>query len=163
MKRNLVGKILGKIKIFVQDFVPIRTALTPVFMATKSCTKILNFSTRSLCENLAAEDFVTLPMGKKSCTKILNLSSNKCWTFRTALLLREWWYFQNNSAARACAARRHTQPPTQQNQRPTESTIPQHGSQILIFPVQLTTSRIGNLTRLIHTLLYVMTIHTTAV
>ena len=31
---------------------------------------------------------------------------------------------------------------------------------ILIFPVQLTTSRIGNLTRLIHTLLYVMTIHT---
>ena len=32
-------------------------------------------------------------------------------------------------------------------------------SGIFIFPVQLTTSRIGNLTRLIHTLLYVMTIH----
>ena len=31
MKRNLVGKILGKIKIFVQDFVPIRTALIAVF------------------------------------------------------------------------------------------------------------------------------------
>ena len=30
----------------------------------------------------------------------------------------------------------------------------------ITFPVQLTTSRIGNLTRLIHTLLYVMTIHT---
>ena len=30
----------------------------------------------------------------------------------------------------------------------------------IIFPVQLTTSRIGNLIRLIHTLLYVMTIHT---
>ena len=30
----------------------------------------------------------------------------------------------------------------------------------IIFPVQLTTSRIGNLTRLIYTLLYVMTIHT---
>ena len=29
----------------------------------------------------------------------------------------------------------------------------------IIFSVQLTTSRIGNLTRLIHTLLYVMTIH----
>ena len=29
----------------------------------------------------------------------------------------------------------------------------------IIFPVQLTTSRIGNLTRLIHTLLHVMTIH----
>ena len=28
MKRNLVGKILGKIKIFVQDFVTIRTALS---------------------------------------------------------------------------------------------------------------------------------------
>ena len=36
-----------------------------------------------------------------------------------------------------------------------------HGDRgILIFPVQLTTSRIGNLTRLIHTLLYVMTVHT---
>ena len=36
-----------------------------------------------------------------------------------------------------------------------------HGDRgILFFPVQLTTSRIGNLTRLIHTLLYVMTIHT---
>ena len=35
-----------------------------------------------------------------------------------------------------------------------------HGDRgIFIFPVQLTTSRIGNLTRLIHTLLYVMTIH----
>ena len=31
---------------------------------------------------------------------------------------------------------------------------------MFMFPVQLTTSRIGNLTRLIHTLLYVMTIHT---
>ena len=30
----------------------------------------------------------------------------------------------------------------------------------IFFPVQLTTSRIGNLTRLIHTLLHVMTIHT---
>ena len=30
---------------------------------------------------------------------------------------------------------------------------------MFIFPVQLTTSRIGNLTRLIHTLLYVMAIH----
>ena len=28
-----------------------------------------------------------------------------------------------------------------------------------LFPVQLTTSRIGDLTRLIHTLLYVMAIH----
>ena len=31
---------------------------------------------------------------------------------------------------------------------------------ILIFPVQLTTSRIGNLTRLIHTLAICVTIHT---
>ena len=36
-----------------------------------------------------------------------------------------------------------------------------HGDRgIFIFSVQLTTIRIGNLTRLIHTLLYVMTIHT---
>ena len=34
------------------------------------------------------------------------------------------------------------------------------GQGILFFPVKLTMSRIGNLTRLIHTLLYVMTIHT---
>ena len=32
MKRNLVGKILGRIKIFVQDFVPIRTALIGRFL-----------------------------------------------------------------------------------------------------------------------------------
>ena len=32
--------------------------------------------------------------------------------------------------------------------------------EMLIFPVELTTNSIGNLTRLIHTLLYVMTIHT---
>ena len=37
MKRNLVGKILGKIKIFVQDFVPIRTALIGIeYFWTKS-------------------------------------------------------------------------------------------------------------------------------
>ena len=36
-----------------------------------------------------------------------------------------------------------------------------HGDRgIFIFPVQLTTIRIDNPTRLIHTLLYVMTIHT---
>ena len=32
--------------------------------------------------------------------------------------------------------------------------------QNIIFPIQLTTSRIGNLTRLIHTMLKVLTIHT---
>ena len=50
-------------------------------MGTKSCIKILNFSTRFPCENLAVEDFVTLLravlravlMGTKSCTKILIL------------------------------------------------------------------------------------------
>ena len=35
-----------------------------VLMGTKSCTKILNFSTRFSCENLDVEDFVTLLMGK---------------------------------------------------------------------------------------------------
>ena len=38
-----------------------------VLMGTKSCAKILNFSTRFSRENLAIEDFVTLLMGKKSC------------------------------------------------------------------------------------------------
>ena len=36
-------------------------------MGTKSCAKILNFSTTFSCENLAVEDFVTLFMGKKKC------------------------------------------------------------------------------------------------
>ena len=48
-------------------------------MGTKSCTKILNFSTRFSCENLDVEDFVTLLravlMGTKSCTKILKFST----------------------------------------------------------------------------------------
>ena len=43
------------------------STLRAVLMGTKSCTKILNFSTRFSCENLAVEDFVTLLMGKKSC------------------------------------------------------------------------------------------------
>ena len=38
-----------------------------VLMGTKSCTKILIFSTRFSCENLAVEDFVTLFIGKKYC------------------------------------------------------------------------------------------------
>ena len=48
--------LVEKFKIFGQDFVPIRTAL----MGTKSCTKILNFSTRFS----SVEDFVTLFMGR---------------------------------------------------------------------------------------------------
>ena len=36
----------------------------------------------------------------------------------------------------------------------------QPGNTVIIFPIQLTTSRIGNLTRLTHTLLNVMTINT---
>ena len=39
MKRNLVGKILGKIKIFVQDFVPIRTALNGLFLKNELLLK----------------------------------------------------------------------------------------------------------------------------
>ena len=46
------------------------------------------------------------------------------------------------------------------NDRLDNLTIIIRGQGNIIFPVQLTTSRIGNLTRLIHTLLYVMTIHT---
>ena len=41
--------------------------LRAVLMGTKSCPKILNFSTRFSYENLDVEDFVTLLMGKKSC------------------------------------------------------------------------------------------------
>ena len=43
--------------------------------------------------------------------------------------------------------------------RETKFSGPYGDRGILIFLDQLTTSRIGNLTRLIHTLLYVMTIH----
>ena len=48
-------------------FEGIYAQLRAVLMGTKSCTKILNFSTRFSCENLAIEDFVTLLMGKKFC------------------------------------------------------------------------------------------------
>ena len=52
-------------------------------MGTKSCSKILNFSTIFSCENLAIEDFVRLfravLMGTKSCTKILNFSTRFSW------------------------------------------------------------------------------------
>ena len=44
--------------------------------------------------------------------------------------------------------------------RETKLSGPNEDRGLFISPVQLTTSRIGNLTRLIHTLLYVMTIHT---
>ena len=36
-------------------------------MGTKSCTKILTFSTRFSCEYFAVEDFVTIFMEAKSC------------------------------------------------------------------------------------------------
>ena len=41
MKRNLVGKIFGKIKIFVQDFVPIRTALMVHFKNYYSALQVV--------------------------------------------------------------------------------------------------------------------------
>ena len=42
---------------------------------------------------------------------------------------------------------------------PSRETRHARGQGNIIFPVQLPTSSIGNLTGLIHTLLYVMTIH----
>ena len=36
----------------------------------------------------------------------------------------------------------------------------EQGQETIVFPVQLTTNRVGNFTLLSHTLLYVMTIHT---
>ena len=44
--------------------------------------------------------------------------------------------------------------------RETKSSDASGDKEILFFPVQPTTSRIGNLTRLIHTLLYVIIVHT---
>ena len=61
MKRNLVGKILGKIKIFVQDFVPIRTALTRKFSGKISSPKISsgNFGSNSPSRgNFEAQNFL---------------------------------------------------------------------------------------------------------
>ena len=42
-------------------------AVTTIFMVTKSCTNIFNFSTRFSCQHFAVEDFVTLFMGEKYC------------------------------------------------------------------------------------------------
>ena len=44
--------------------------------------------------------------------------------------------------------------------RETKFSGANDGEKMFIFPVQLFTSRIGNLTGLIHTLLYVMAMHT---
>ena len=44
--------------------------------------------------------------------------------------------------------------------RETKFSDAKRDREIVIFPVQLSTSRIDNLTQLIHTRLYVMTIHT---
>ena len=47
---------------------------------------------------------------------------------------------------------------TEHVSRETKFSGPNRDREIFIFPVQLTTSRISNLTRSIHTLLYVLTI-----
>ena len=47
----------------------------PVFMATKSCTKILNFSTRFPCQHFAVKDFVNALYGEKV------LSMGKCYVW----------------------------------------------------------------------------------
>ena len=61
------NKIHKNLKFFDKIFVVEDFVTRAVLMGTKSCTKILIFSTRLSCENLAVEDFVTLLMGKKSC------------------------------------------------------------------------------------------------
>ena len=58
MKRNLVGKILGKIKIFVQDFVPIITALA-IFdgkIFPQNLVKKLRFLYKILFKNQEGRD-----------------------------------------------------------------------------------------------------------
>ena len=47
-----------------------------VLMGTKSCTKILNFSTRFSCENHAVEDFVTLNIEIESVPRICLLTDS---------------------------------------------------------------------------------------
>ena len=46
-------------------------------MGTKSCTKMLNFSTRFSCENLAVEDFVIIFMGKNLVDGEMCLKKNQ--------------------------------------------------------------------------------------
>ena len=62
MKRNLVGKILGKIKIFVQDFVPIRTAL---FGGKNKCQNVKVGS--KVAKFLKKNQNVTLHLGTDVC------------------------------------------------------------------------------------------------
>ena len=56
--------------------------------------------------------------------------------------------------------RRLTRDGTAKPIRETKTSGANGDREMFIFPVQLTTSRISNLTRLIHTLLCVMAIHT---
>ena len=58
-------------------------------MGTKSCTKILNFSTRFSGENLAVEDFVTLLIdGEILC---LGMISEYGSIFTSILLVKVVW------------------------------------------------------------------------
>ena len=69
MKRNLVGKILGKIKIFVQDFVPLNLDLTQDFpnkisfhflwvkMLPKNLPKIFRWPEMCPLDKILAQDF----------------------------------------------------------------------------------------------------------
>ena len=70
MKRNLVGKILGKIKIFVQDFVPIRTALLwEQNLVKKSLILAQDFQMAAVTKILMRRD--------KSIAPLLSLGDNK--------------------------------------------------------------------------------------
>ena len=87
MKRNLVGKILGKIKIFVQDFVPIRTALRPTFMGDRNDIKNKKVS---FCGEFFVNGALWAPKhGNSDLQKLLN-SVGGCFSLPTYRILAKF-------------------------------------------------------------------------
>ena len=103
MKRNLVGKILGKIKIFVQDFVPIRTAL----MGTKNLNENGPNSfgggdqkySQAVSYDIFFQDLFGLEGSKKSLEKNRQMHNLKI----SDRLLRSKSFFQKNIPGFICS------------------------------------------------------------
>ena len=91
MKQNLVGKIFGKIKIFVQDLVPIRTALvlfwqnlSPRFsnggchenldVARKSIAPLLSLRDKQLTQNAHGDNDAAIAKAAAALTHVQSLS-----------------------------------------------------------------------------------------
>ena len=91
MKRNLVGKILGKIKIFVQDFVPIRTALRGG-LSRKHKYMFRVFEKK--CRPLKVRGKVSQASISHACSYF----TGAVYVYGTSVVLKNLTFFVNNTA-----------------------------------------------------------------